>query len=250
MLKTQAIKENLKKLKLSAMAQHIDQLLTEAQEKQISYVELMRLLVNAEITHRLSRDKERRTKLAQLPLNHNLDLYDFNYENQLEKIQLAQLRELHWLEQNFNIVLMGPSGTGKTYLAAGLCFDAIEQGYKAYFRTMEDILQTLRMKDITRKAAIDFKRIKNAHLLVIDDIMMFPVNQQEAVSLFNLINDLHGNTSLIITTNKSPKEWAKVLNDEVLATALLDRLLYRCEIINLKGESFRMKNRKTIFEKQ
>lgn len=86
-----------------------------------------------------------------------------------------------------------------------------------------------------------------SHLLVIDDIMMFPVSQEDAVSFFNLINDLHDKASLIITTNKSPKQWAEVLKDTVLTTALLDRILYRCEVIKLEADSYRMKNRKTIF---
>ena len=106
------------------------------------------------------------------------------------------------------------------------------------------------MKDITRTAAAEYKRILKSHLLVIDDIMMFPVTQNDAVAFFNLINELHDKTSLVITTNKSPKEWADVLKDTVLTTALLDRLLHRCEIIKLSGNSYRMKNRKTIFNKQ
>jgi DNA replication protein DnaC len=105
------------------------------------------------------------------------------------------------------------------------------------------------MKDMTRTAAVEYKRIIKSHLLVIDDIMMFPVTRQDAVAFFNLINELHDKTSLIITTNKSPKQWADVLNDSVLTTALLDRILYRCEVIKLNGSSYRMKNRETIFEK-
>ena len=105
------------------------------------------------------------------------------------------------------------------------------------------------MKDITRKAATEHKRIMNAHLLIIDDIMMFPVTHEDAIAFFNLINELHDKTSLVITTNKSPKQWADVLKDTVLTTAILDRILYRCEIIKLTGKSYRMQNRKTIFNK-
>ena len=103
------------------------------------------------------------------------------------------------------------------------------------------------MKDMTRAAAAEYNRIMKAHLLVIDDIMMFPVSKEDAVAFFNLINELHGRTSLIITTNKAPKEWTEVLQDKVLTTALLDRILYRCEIIKLQGNSYRMQHRKTNF---
>jgi len=90
----------------------------------------------------------------------------------------------------------------------------------------------------------------SAHLLVIDDIMMFPLEKSVAVGLFQLVNQLHEQTSFIITTNKSPKEWAEMLGDEVLATALLDRLLYKCEVIKLTGKSYRLEHRTTIFDQQ
>ena len=248
MSKTALIKEHCKKLKLAAIPEYLDSVLMEAENKQLSYSELIKNLMEKEINHRKAKDLERRTKQARLPLSYNLSLYDHSFNNGLEKQQLNQLRELHWLEQNFNIVLMGPSGTGKTYIGAGLCFDAIEQGYRAYFKPMEDLLKVLKMKDITRKAATEYKRILKAHLLVIDDVMMLPVEQEDATAFFNLVNELHDKASLIITTNKSPKEWTTVLKDSVLATALLDRLLYHCEVIKLTGKSYRMENRKTIFE--
>ena len=248
MTKTQLIKEQCKQLNLTAMSTHLESVVAQAEKNQTSYWELIKMLMEKEINYRKEKDLERRTVQARLPLSYNLDLYDFTVSNGLEKQQLNQLRELHWIEQNFNIILMGPSGTGKTHIAAGLCFDAVEKGYRAYFKTMEDLVKVLKMKDITRKAAVEYKRIMRAHLLVIDDIMMFPVTQQDAVSFFNLINDLHERSSLIITTNKSPKEWADVLKDTVLTTALLDRILYRCEIIKLTGNSYRMENRKNIFE--
>lgn len=225
-------------------------MLSEAEKNKITYLELIKTLLKTEINHRMEKDTEKRIKQARLPLSYNLDLFDFSCSNGIEKQQLNQLRELKWLEQNYNLVLMGPSGIGKTYIAAGLCFDAVQLGYRAYFKPMEDLIRILKMKDITRTAAAEYKRILKSHLLVIDDIMMFPVTQNDAVAFFNLINELHDKTSLVITTNKSPKEWADVLKDTVLTTALLDRLLHRCEIIKLSGNSYRMKNRKTIFNKQ
>ncbi len=247
MTKTEIIKNHCKQLNLSALSTQFDETITEAEKQKMSYLELVKTLLGTEINHRMEKDKQRRIRQAQLPLSYNLDLYDFTTSNGLEKQQLNQLRELKWLEQNFNIILMGPSGTGKTYIAAGLCFDAVEQGYRAYFKSMEDLIHVLKMKDMTRTAATEYKRIMKSHLLVIDDIMMFPVTGQDAVAFFNLINQLHDKTSLVITTNKSPKEWADVLKDKVLTTALLDRLLHRCEVIKLTGNSYRMKNRKTIF---
>lgn len=246
--KSQTIIEYASRLNLSGIREHHDELVRRATEDKISYSDFSLKLLQSEIDHRSKRDLERRMKAARLPLSHNLDQYEHDFQNGISKQQLNQLRECYWLEQNFNLVLMGPSGTGKTYIAAGLCYDALKKGYKAYFRTMEQIIEMLKLKDITRTALTEYKRLLKAHLLIIDDIMMFALNKQQAVGLFNFINHLHEKASFIVTTNKSPEEWVKLLDDEVVATALLDRILYHCEVVKLSGKSYRLKNRKTIFE--
>ena len=154
-----------------------------------------------EVAHRRKKDLDRRIVQARLPGSFDLDLYDFSVSNGLEKQQLNQLRELQWLEQNFNIILLGPSGVGK-----GMCFDAVDKGYRAYFKSMEELTKILKLKDVTRSAAAQYKRILKAHLLVIDDIMMFPVTQQDGVAFFNLINELHDRTSPAINPhNNGPR---------------------------------------------
>lgn len=248
--KTQTIIEYAGLLNLGSIKDQLEEVIKQADQKKSSYSDFALGLLQLEIDHRAHRDLERRTKTAWLPLNHDLNNYDFSFINGLKKQQLNQLRECLWLEQNFNLVLMGPSGVGKTFIAGGLCSDALRKGYKAYFRTMEQIIEMLKLKDITRSAGVEYKRLLKAHLLVIDDIMMFALDKKQAVAMFNFINHLHEKASFIVTTNKSPEEWVKMLDDEVIATALLDRILYHCEVIKLSGKSYRMKNRKTIFEQQ
>ncbi len=116
----------------------------------------------------------------------------------------------------------------------------------AKIKEQQEIIDILKARK-ARAAKAGKKLILKADLLVIDDLMMFPLDKNLANLLFNLINYLHEKASVIITTNKSPKQWAKILDDEVLATAILDRLLYRCQIIKLNGDSYRLKNRKSIF---
>ena len=248
--KTQTIIDYACQLNLGSLKDQVEEVIRQADQKKSSYSDFALSLLKLEIDHRTSRDLERRIKSAWLPLNHDLDSYDYSFTNGLKKQQLNQLRECQWLEQNYNLVLMGPSGVGKTFIASGLCSDALRKGYKAYFRTMEQIIEMLKLKDITRSAGVEYKRLLKAHLLIIDDIMMFALDKKQAVGLFNLINHLHEKASFIVTTNKSPEEWVKMLDDEVIATALLDRLLYHCEVIKLTGKSYRMKNRKTIFSEQ
>lgn len=250
MEKKQIINTYCRQFKMSGMLACLDQALREAETGSMSYLDFIIRLLESEALHREKKDAERRLKTARLPRSNDLNLYDYTFDNGLPKSRLTQLRELDWLDQIYNIILMGPSGTAKTYIAAGLCADAVQKGYNAYFRTMDDIISMLKMKDFTQSAKADYKRLMKANLIVIDDIMLFPVEKPQAVALFNLINQLYEKTAFIITTNKSPGQWAKMLDDEVLATALLDRLLFRCEVINLSGKSFRIKNRKTIFNEK
>lgn len=247
--KTQTIMDYASQLKLSGIHNRLEEIVTSASEQKCSYADFALKLLKLEVDHRSKRDLERRQKIAWLPLNHDLERYDHSFTNGLSRQQINQLRECMWLEQNFNLVLIGPSGVGKTFIAAGLCNDALRKGYKAYFRTMEQIMEMLKLKDITRSAGAEYKRLLKAHLLVIDDIMLFAMDKQQAVALFNFINHLHEKASFIVTTNKSPEEWVNLLDDEVVATALLDRILYHCEVIRLSGKSYRLENRKTIFEK-
>lgn len=144
----------------------------------------------------------------------------------------------------------GPCGVGKTFIAAGLCADAIEKGHKAYFRSMDEILTTIKLKDIVASAKREYKNLTTADIIVIDDLMNIPVSREDGSLLFVFINSIYESTSFIITTNKSPAEWARSLDDVVLATSLLDKILYKCELLQLSGNSYRMTNRKTIFKKE
>ncbi|MEO5602350.1 MAG: IS21-like element helper ATPase IstB [Cyclobacteriaceae bacterium] len=244
----QQIKQYCQKFKTTAISANLEQIIAQAETSASGFLEFTLSLLKTEADHRQRNELHKRLKTARLPRSHDLNAYDPTVENGLSKSRLNQLRELNWIDQIYNIMLMGPSGTGKTLLASGLCADAVEKGYKAYFRTMDELLNMLKLKDVTRSAMSEYKRLTKANLIVIDDIMLFPVEKVQAVNFFNFINHLYESTSFIITTNKMPADWAKLLDDEVLATALLDRLLYHCEIINLTGKSYRLKNRKPIFE--
>jgi DNA replication protein DnaC len=242
------IKQYCQRFKITGISNHLDRTITQAEQKSLGFLDFTISMFKTEAEHRHQNELRKRLKAAMLPKTHDLNGYDHTVENGLPKTRLNQLRELNWIDQGFNIMLMGPSGTGKTFIASGLCADAVEKGYKAYFRTMDDILTVLKLKDVTRSAHSEYKRLIKANLIVIDDIMLFPVEKNQAVSFFNFVNQLYENTSFVITTNKAPADWAKLLDDEVLATALLDRILFHCELINLSGKSYRMKNRKPIFE--
>ena len=241
------IKQRAARLRLSSISVHLSSLLKEAQGKSPSYDEFLYNLLSYEVKGREEKRLALQLKFARLPLNHELDKYDFGVESALPQTQLRQLRELNWLDQCYNIMLSGPAGTGKTYLAAGLGKDAIKKGYRAYFRNISDILATLRLKDLSTSAAREYKRLCDAQLIIIDDVMTISLNREDGNRFFVFINQVFETTSFIITTNKSPAEWAKSLDDETLATAILDRLLYKCQLIHFHGPSYRMENRQPIF---
>ncbi len=244
------IRRQASRLRLSGIAGNLPSLMEEITKDSPSYDEFLFHLFSYEVKERDIKQEILRMKLARLPLNHDLDPYDFAFSSGLSPTQLNQLRELNWLDQSFNLMFSGPSGTGKTFIAAGLGFDAIRRGYKVYFRNINDILATLRLKDLTPSAGKEYKRLTEAQLMIIDDVMSLSVNKEDGERFFVFINQIFETTSILITTNKSPAEWAKSLNDETLATALLDRLLYKCQLIQLQGKSYRMQNRKTIFNDQ
>lgn len=246
--KKEQIRQYCQRFKITGISSNLDTTIVDAEKHSLGFIDYTLSLFKSEAEHRHRNELSKKLKAAQLPRHHNLDEYNLAIENGLPKTRLKQLRELNWIDQGFNIMLMGPSGTGKTFIAAGLCADAVERGYKAYFRTMEEILNMLKLRDVTRSAASEYKRLTKANLIVIDDIMLFPVEKNQSVTFFNFINNIYETTSFIITTNKTPAEWATLLDDEVLATALLDRILYHCELIQLSGKSYRLQNRKPIFE--
>lgn len=247
MEQTKKIKEYAESLRLTNLKKSGQEIIHRAQLDKLSHMEFLLDVLSREIAYRKVTDLERRLRLAKLPKNNDLANYDFSVSNGILKSELDQLRELLWLEQNYNLILMGPSGTGKTFLAAGLIHDAVKSGYRAYFLSMEELTNILKMKDITVSSMNAYNRLLKANIIAIDDIMLFPINKAQAVAFFNMIDHLHEQASIIITTNKSPKQWAETLEDEVLATALLDRLLFRCEVVKLSGASYRMENRKNIF---
>jgi DNA replication protein DnaC len=250
MEKKEQISAFCRQFKITGMAAGLPDVVASSEKQSSGFMDFFLELLRHEAAQRLKNDIARRRKAANLPLKNDLDTYDPRAENGLNPTRINQLRELNWLDRGFNLMLMGPSGTGKTFIGAGLGADAVKKGYRTYFKTMEELTDILKLRDMTRTAMAEYKRLLKADLIILDDIMLFPVEKSVAVSLFNFINQVYERTCFIITTNKSPSEWAKMLDDEVLATALLDRLLFRCEIINLSGKSYRMTNRESFFEQQ
>ncbi len=237
-----SIVEKLKDIGLNHAALTYDDLAREAAEEKYSYEQFIVKLIEKEKRERSKRREEVLLRLSNFPVIKTLKGFDFSFNPSIEKKVIEELKSLRFIEEHSNVLFLGPPGVGKTHLAIALGVEAIRQGYTCYFTTVDEIarrLKTSKEENFPRR----LRTIIRAQLLIIDEIGYLPLNREEANLLFQVINTLYEKGSIIITSNKSIVEWGEYLADTVLATALLDRLLHHSYVINIKGKSFRIKDR-------
>ena len=242
-----SIKAMLITLNLHNAAGQIEEILSQPLNQSISYEKFLEGLLQCEIKGREEKRFERRIKQASFPEYKTLDEFDLNEQPSLSKRQFNQLRELSWIEQGYNLIMLGPTGVGKTMLSIGLGIHAVNNGYKVHFITMNDLIYVLKTQEILRTSKARYNRIIESDLFIIDDLMFMAMEKHEANLFFQLINKLYGQSSIIITSNKGPEEWGELLGDPAITTAILDRIVHKCEVLNLNGDSYRLKHRETIF---
>ena len=188
-----------------------------------------------------------RIKQALLPTEKSFEDFNTDAHNAISSEQLKMLENLEWLDALFNLILIGPPGTGKTHIALAIGSKAVRKGYKVSFNNMDTLIHILKTQEISKKSAFRLAFIKKCDLVIIDEMGYLPISKIEANMFFSLVSTLYENASIIITSNKGFDGWADVLGDPVLTTALLDRLTHRCQVISFTGESYRLLNRKQIF---
>ncbi|MBA3488058.1 MAG: ATP-binding protein [Longispora sp.] len=242
-LTTDRIRATAAKLGLIHLTEVITELAQRAETAKMGYLDFVDLLLEEELGQREGRRFRNALRLSGLPHHKTLAEFDFAFQPGLDARKVRDLATLEFVRTKSNIALLGPPGVGKTMLAVALAIGACQAGYSIYFTTLDDMVRRLRAAE----AAGRFKRQLAAYLrpavLVVDEIGYLPLDRTEANMVFQLVSRRYEHGTMIITSNKSFTEWGTVLGDDVLATAILDRLLHHCDVLNINGPSYRLKNR-------
>lgn len=178
-----------------------------------------------------------------LPTGQTLGNFDFGFQPSIERSRVETLGTCSWIREKQTLLMQGPPGVGKTHLAVSLGVRAIENGFSVAFLRLEELLASMRRDADLQPARLRRKKYVNVALLIIDEMGFEPMDRKDASLFFRLVSYRYGRGSILITTNKGIKDWPELLaGDEVLATAILDRLLHHSHVLNIKGRSYRLRD--------
>ena len=243
-LQSERLELLMQRLGLDDMAQCYQALAEQAAQKNLPYGDFLEQVLERELHARQERNIKLRTQMARFPDRKRLEQFDFQFPNSIDEKKVRELASLRFLERHENALFLGPPGVGKTHLAVSLGMEAIRQGFSVYFITVSDLLERLVQAQAENRMHKKMAPLRQCRLLILDEIGYRTLDRPATTCFFQLISERYEQGSMILTSNKSYGEWGAIFQDNVIASAILDRLLHHSHTINIKGDSYRLKDKR------